>query len=460
MKPIIFVFCCFVAFVLSVQPDDDLIKNLPGQPKGNFSWRQYSGYRTVDSTTQSQLFYWFIESQRDPLHDDVVIWFNGGPGCSSLGGFFTENGAWRPHKNGVDLAINDYSWNQIANVLFIESPIGVGFSHTNDPNQYRTGDDKTANDVYTFLQAWLKDFKQYQTSKFWLSGESYAGHYVPEFAQRVLDGNENEEGIPVNLQGFLVGNAWTSMPIDNYGAVTFWWTHAIISDETYSGIVANCNFSDVGPLSVGDSCDNFVNRAQSEMGNINIYDIYVNVCTQNFNVVEQLALAGSPVHKFMAKSVKQHWPPYHPCTETFLATYLNRPEVQKAIHANITYKWNQCSGLVRYNYSDVQKSVIPLYQNFLVQNKLKMLVYSGDVDAIVPITGTRDWLRSLNLTIVKAWRPWTLENQVGGYIVEYENGLTFTSVRNAGHMVPSTQPARALFMLNTFISGKPFPPSK
>jgi len=133
-----------------------------------------------------------------------------------------------------------------------------------------------------------------------------------------------------------------------------------------------------------------------------------------------------------------------------MTSYLNRPDVQAAIHANISYSWTDCSGLVNYNYSDVEKSVIPIYQKYIASGQLKMLVYSGDVDAIVPITGTRAWLSSLQLPIQNPWRPYMLDGQVAGYTVEYQ-GLTFASVRNAGHMVPETQPSRALLMLNSFI---------
>lgn len=63
-----------------------------------------------------------------------------------------------------------------------------------------------------------------------------------------------------------------------------------------------------------------------------------------------------------------------------------------------------------------------------------MLVYSGDVDGIVPITGTRAWITKLGLPVKEAWRPYTVNGQVGGYTIEYD-GLRFASVRNAGHMV-------------------------
>jgi len=83
-----------------------------------------------------------------------------------------------------------------------------------------------------------------------------------------------------------------------------------------------------------------------------------------------------------------------------------------------------------------------------------MLVYSGDVDAIVPVTGTRRWIKSLGLDVEESWRPWSIKGQVGGYVEVYDrDSLTFATVREAGHMVPYTQPERAFHLFKSWISG-------
>lgn len=110
----------------------------------------------------------------------------------------------------------------------------------------------------------------------------------------------------------MVGNAWTYSVFDNRGAVDYWYTHALISNETYQGIINNCDFGKIGPLKGDpqDQCDMFVDSAFSEMGNINIYDIYVDVCLsrRQQKYVEQLGRAGSRLHRALA-SVKIN-PPY------------------------------------------------------------------------------------------------------------------------------------------------------
>ena len=83
---------------------------------------------------------------------------------------------------------------------------------------------------------------------------------------------------------------------------------------------------------------------------------------------------------------------------------------------------------------------------------LRILVYSGDVDAIVPVIGTRRWIESLLLPVLRPWHQWRAQGQVAGFEVVYE-GLTFATVRGAGHMVPYTQPARAAALFRRYLHG-------
>lgn len=150
-----------------------------------------------------------------------------------------------------------------------------------------------------------------------------------------------------------------------------------------------------------------------------------------------------------------------PCVNAYVDVYLNLPQVQAALHANqsaaakraMPYEWEGCSSVVRYSHHDLMTSVIPVYEDLLATKKYDILVYSGDVDGIVPVTGTRRWVADLGLPERHAWRPWVTmdDEQVGGYIVQYE-GLTFATVRDAGHMVPYTQPHRMRHLLKTFLN--------
>ncbi|GLU19065.1 hypothetical protein SLE2022_353330 [Rubroshorea leprosula] len=103
---------------------------IPGQPNG-VDFNQYAGYVTVDPTAGTALFYYFVESPENSSSNPLVLWFNGGPGCSSLGGgAMMELGPFRVNGDCSTLFLNQYSWNNVANVIFLESPAGVGFSYS------------------------------------------------------------------------------------------------------------------------------------------------------------------------------------------------------------------------------------------------------------------------------------------------------------------------------------------
>lgn len=152
---IVLCLCLLHSAAATTSRADAQLNSLPGQNfQANFN--QYSGYITVDAAHGRNLFYWFQESQGNPATDPLVLWLNGGPGCSSIGaGALEENGAFRPLglPNGtVGLQSDFYSWNKLANVIYLDSPSGVGYSYSETPSDYNTDDNKTAVDTTTFLQ--------------------------------------------------------------------------------------------------------------------------------------------------------------------------------------------------------------------------------------------------------------------------------------------------------------------
>ncbi|PQE16068.1 Carboxypeptidase Y A protein [Rutstroemia sp. NJR-2017a WRK4] len=136
--------------------------------------KQYSGYLD-DEENDKHLFYWFFESRNDPKNDPVVLWLNGGPGCSSLTGLFLELGPSSIDKN-LKLHSNPYSWNANASVIFLDQPVNVGYSYSGGSvsNTIAAG-----KDVYALLTLFFKQFPEYATQDFHIAGESYAGHYIP-----------------------------------------------------------------------------------------------------------------------------------------------------------------------------------------------------------------------------------------------------------------------------------------
>ncbi|KAL9227018.1 hypothetical protein vseg_002765 [Gypsophila vaccaria] len=435
----------------------DRIVSLPGQP--DVAFEQFSGYVTVDNVAGRALFYWLTQAVANPLYKPLVVWLNGGPGCSSVAyGASEEIGPFRINSRASGLDLNKFSWNQVANLLFLEAPAGVGFSYTNHSSDlYHTGDRRTAKESLEFLINWMERFPQYKQREIYITGESYAGHYVPQLAREILAYNAFSKH-PLNLKGIMVGNAVTDNYYDNLGTVTYWWSHAMISDKTFHQLINTCDFHH---QKNSEECESLYSYAMDqEFGNIDQYNIYAPPCNKSDGsshvgpTHRNMKLPHLPHHVFKKLSG------YDPCTEKRAEKYYNRLDVQKALHANVTkipYKWTACSDVLNRNWNDSEVSILPIYRQ-LMKNGVKVWVFSGDVDSVVPVTATRFALGQLKLQIKIPWYPWYVKKQVGGWTEVYE-GLTFATVRGAGHEVPLFKPRAALQLFRSFLSDKPLPKS-
>jgi carboxypeptidase C (cathepsin A) len=200
--------------VVEAAVEADKFTQLPGfsQPMRTNS---YSGYLTVSET--KQLHYVFLESKSDPSKDPVVIWFNGGPGCSSLLGLFQENGPFVVDDQLDPIyQENMYAWYNNANMLYLESPAGVGYSINKETN-LTTNDTIQSADAMTALLDFYSKYPERKGNQLFISGESYAGIYVPYLAWEVNEYNKKQtaEADKIKLTGFLVGNGATNWDFDS-----------------------------------------------------------------------------------------------------------------------------------------------------------------------------------------------------------------------------------------------------
>ncbi|KAF0902205.1 hypothetical protein E2562_014445 [Oryza meyeriana var. granulata] len=436
----------------------DRVQRLPGQP-AEVGFRQFAGYVTVNETHGRALFYWFFEATADVATKPLVLWLNGGPGCSSIGyGALEELGPLLVDKH-EGLTLNPDSWNKEANILFVESPAGVGFSYTNTTTDLaRFGDNLTAHDAHAFVVNWLERFPQFKGHDFYIAGESYAGHYVPQLATKIVQhNNKASKADRINLKGIMIGNAAIDSSSDDRGLAEYAWDHAVISDDLYAAIQGNCAFPADGNET--DKCENAWGDFFTAMADIDLYSLYTPACTA--------ALNGTAGHSRRARFArtplaKVHrglpYNPYNPCVDYRVIDYLNRGDVQEALHANVSgaipYRWAPCSDALT-NWTDTPPSTLPAIAD-LVGAGLRVWVYSGDTDDRVPVTSTRYALRKLKLKTVKPWREWFTSDQVGGYTVLYD-GLTFVTIRGAGHMVPMITPVQARQLFARFLAGKEMP---
>ncbi|XP_025884785.1 serine carboxypeptidase-like 40 [Solanum lycopersicum] len=413
----------------------DWINKLPGQPPVKF--QQYGGYVTVNQSAGRALYYYFTEAENSEALP-LLLWLNGGPGCSSMAyGAMEELGPFRVNSDGKTLHRNSYAWNRAANVLFLESPAGVGFSYTNTSSDFNTtGDSTTANDNVVFLLNWLERFPEYKKRDFYISGESYAGHYVPQLAHEILKHNKQANRTLINLKGIIIGNAVINDDTDIIGMYEYFASHALISDETYHDIQNSCFVENYNE----SKCNSAIAISDNNINYLDIYNIYFPLC-KNGNLTKHPKIP----------------PPLQidPCSADYIYAYLNRRDVQDALHANVTnikYEWESCSNTLFYNWKDSSVTIVPLLIESL-ENGVRVWIFSGDTDGRVPVTSSKRSIQAMNLTVDQPWRSWLNGGEVGGYVETYKGGLTFATVRGAGHEVPSYQPARALSLISHFLSG-------
>ncbi|XP_030939419.1 serine carboxypeptidase-like 45 [Quercus lobata] len=444
---------CLFMEVDSYSSHSDKITRLPGQPHVGF--QQFSGYVSVndDDMKHKALFYYFVEAEIDPASKPLVLWLNGGPGCSSLGvGAFSENGPFRP--NGEILVRNEYSWNREANILYLETPVGVGFSYSTDSSAYVAVDDEaTAKDNLAFLKRWLNKFPQYRNRDLFIAGESYAGHYVPQLANLIIEINKRERVF--NLKGISLGNPVLEFATDLNSRAEFFWSHGLISDSTYKMFTTSCNYSRYVSEYYRDTVSSVCSRVMSQVTKetsrfVDNYDVTLDVCTSS---VYSQSKVISPQQVTESIDV---------CVEDETVNYLNRKDVQNALHARLVgvHKWLVCSNILKYELLNLEIPTISLVGE-LIKNGIPVLVYSGDQDSVIPLTGSRTLVhglaRELSLNTTVPYRVWFVGKQVGGWTQVYGNILSFATIRGASHEAPFSQPERSLMLFKSFLEGEPLP---
>ncbi|KAL5742242.1 hypothetical protein ACOSP7_028974 [Xanthoceras sorbifolium] len=451
----------------------ELITSLPGQP-ANVPFKQHSGYIVTDAHHGRALFYYFVEAESpSPVSLPLTLWFNGGPGCSSLGfGAFMEHGPFQPGQDGL-LLKNKYSWNLASNMLYVESPIGVGFSYSNTSSDYILWNDpRTAEDNLRFIVNWLEEFPQYKDSDFFLTGESYAGHYVPQLATLLMEYNKQPNITPIKLKAIALGNPLLDLDISVLSG-EYLWAHGAISDETLRLEKTVCNDSQYIRELVHDKwsqgCNDVFNRVNEEVGeDIDSGDLLLPLCTLSSSA-QQFKSKGKhgEIHAKMARRAAAG----DPCLADRIFSYLSNPQVQKAFHANTThlpFPWNFCRGPLVYQEDNLDMNIIPIISNLIMEG-IPILLFSGDQDTKIPLTQTRiianNLAKELKLVPFTTYAPWYDKKQVGGWSQSFgalRDGknvtyLSYATVRGAAHEVPFTSPSQALTLFRSFLTGSPLP---
>jgi len=250
---------------------------------GKYSKDIYAGYLETD-VPGNELFYIFTPAQNDNISAPLVLWLNGGPGCSSLTGFFTEIGPVTSDLYSGNFTVNEYAWNKEVNIIYIENPAGVGFTKnvTSDWDE-----EKTRKGLLEALKKFFELFPDYISNDFYIAGESYAGIYVPYIASAIL----NDTSSNINLKGILVGNGLTLQSVDVEKSMvefTFW--RGLIGIELFEKFkricpfvptpnkfnndIINLNFNNYSNDNVTHECNLVRKDIKQTLNGLDIYGIY------------------------------------------------------------------------------------------------------------------------------------------------------------------------------------------
>ncbi|VAI82875.1 unnamed protein product [Triticum turgidum subsp. durum] len=390
-------------------PASTVVTHLPGFD-GPLPFYLETGYVGVEEDTGAELFYYFVESERSPGADPVLLWLTGGPRCSGFSGLAFEVGPVKyvlaPYDGGLpQLVYNPLSWTKMASIVFLDSPVCSGFSYARDPEGCDVGDYSSSLQVQRFLIKWFTDHPQYLSNPFYIGGDSYAGKVVPLIAQYISEGIEGRQQPVINLKGYLVGNPITDPKFDENFQVPAAHGFGIISDQIYEAAMQHCKGDYVNP--VNQMCAEVLQTVNSQT-----YGYYLSYFWMNNKMTRD------------ALGIKQ----------------------------GTVSEWKRCKRELPYPYD--MPSSIPYHIN-LTMRGYRALVYSGDHDLQVPQLSTQAWIRSLNFSIVNDWRAWHLNGQAAGFTIAYANNLTFATIKGGGHTAPEYQPEECFAMAQRWLANEP-----
>jgi len=471
---------------MHMESHPDRVFELPGwnQPLPS---RWYSGYLDYEFHGQQvHTHYVLLEAEEtgDCICDKPLIyWSNGGPGASSLFGLLTEIGPLILSddslktedytKTGIPTPIyNAHAWTRFGSVLIFDQPAPVGFSHCNGPEEFKAQncgdiawtDELTSENIYTALQAFYETkFPNYKQKNLYLTGESYAGIYIPTFARRIVEDPKNDpkNEDAIKLQGFAVGDGClgtkTSVCGDllngdvaasAYWHIVFLAGHHQIPLSDYQTVMKACYHSDQeGFLTfqnqelkeADEVCKAAIEKIKAEVGGFFTYSLY-NDCPYRNGLA---AIQGGQND--------------YPCGGGIvLEEYLKLDSVISALHVQSDFfETDNAEG--DFKYTPTEPDLTGFYKE--INGKLKVLVYNGDTDPAITSFAAQNWTSYLGLEETQHWRPWTIDGcqRMGGYVTRYEGMFDFLTIRGAGHMVPTEKPEASYAFLQAWINGDDYP---
>lgn len=350
-------------------------------------------------------------------------------------GLFTENGPFSVTKN-LTLKNRKYSWNLNHNLLYIDNPVGTGYSFTENDLGYANNETDVGRDLHTALVQFFDLFPELQQNEFYVTGESYAGKYVPAISHAIKDYNIKAK-VKINLQGLAIGNGLS----DPYHQFCY-------SDYLYQNGLIDFNGRDLFKQMEDQARDLIKQQKYKEA--FEIFD----------KLIDGDLSGGTSVFKKLTgfDFYFNYLYTQDPTNSDYFSQYIQRPDVRKAIHVGNRTFGVESKKVEEHLMEDITQSVT-FFVSDLLQH-YKVLIYNGQLDIIVAYPLTENYLLNLEWPGAQDYKKaqrklWKVGNDLAGYSKTVGN-LTEVLVRNAGHMVPADQPMWAWDLITRFTHHKGF----
>jgi carboxypeptidase C (cathepsin A) len=393
-------------------------------------------------TDTAEMFYFFFEARNNSDTAPLVLWLTGGPGCSSELAVFVENGPYMLNDKG-EVEERKYAWDVEANMVFVDSPLNVGFSYTKDSGDQVHDEPGVAADLLDFMQEFQKARPHLADREFFVTGESYGGHYVPAFAAHIYHTNKFKDPSKViNLKGIAIGNGLTD-PGTQYGSYApYAEAKGLISSTASQGIQLTWPFCKAGitmcNAGVPLTCDLAMFFCQASQfapvvamsDNVNIYDV-------------RKKCIGQLCYDFSA-----------------LTKYLNLPATREKLGVPKGREWQECNMEINQAFlGDFMRSYAADV-SLLLESGLPVMIYSGLEDLICNSLSQHWWTSALEWHGQDGFNrapkeDWRVDDQLAGFIQRHER-FANVEILDAGHMVPMDQPKPMLSLFGDFVQGRLF----
>jgi len=369
------------------------------------SSKSISGYMNVKGSKYDEdgenkhLFFWMFEkrSTEDVAAEEIpfVIWLTGGPGCSSTMALLTENGPCSVNPDGESTSVNPFSWTEVAHVLWLDSPAGVGFSYGEESD---SNEAMISEDAYYFLQAFFKTYPEYLRKDpfLYIVGESYGGHYAPAIAHRIWQGNqalleadneEDQDKVVLPLGGLAIGNGLT-----NPGAQYPWYPEMVYNNSHKIKVVDESTYETM--KEVVPECSKLIhqcNQGDSELDSFACQTAFVFCNMDLLGPYQRTGLNPYDITK------KCEVPPQ--CYDwSLIKKWLNREETMKALGVDEkqSHRWEPCNfDILKHLDKDWMKDFSPFVLDLLDKAKISVLIYAGDLDYVCNYLGNQAWTLEL-----------------------------------------------------------------